>query len=166
MRVSFVETMRGSLTDERGATTPVEFTLHVEAPSTRAFLLDGHCAARGVVKAPPFAPEAPCEGEVVISRLPPSIGYRLQVRAVDGALLTLSGVKRVALTRVLGTMTTLPVELTDVAGAVRARGVMTFDLRDLLPFLATFSPLARRPKALVDAARVAARRRTLLEPTP
>lgn len=165
MRVSFVETMRGSLTDERGATSPVEFTLHVEAPSTRAFLFDGRCAARGVVKAPPFAPEAPCEGEVVISRLPPSIAYRLQVRGADGALLTLAGTKQVAITRVLSTMTTLPVELTDERGAQRARGVMSFDLRDLLPFLATFSPLARRPKALVDAARVAARRRSLLEPT-
>lgn len=166
MRVSFVETMRGTLSDERGATTPVEFTLHVEAPSTRAFLFDGRCAARGVVKAPPFAPEVPCEGDVVITRLPPSIGYCLRVRAADGATLTLAGTKQVELTRVLSTMTTLPVELTDEAGAVRARGVMTFDLGDLVPFLATFSPLAKRPKALVDAARVAARRRALLETTP
>lgn len=164
MRVSFVETMRGTLTDERGAVTTVEFTLHVEAPSTRAFLFDGRCAARGVVKAPGFAPEAPCDGEVVMTRLPPSIGYRLQARGQDGALLTLAGTKQVALTRVLSTMTTLPVELTDERGAVRARGVMTFAIEDLVPFLATFSPLARRPRALVDAARVAARRRALVEP--
>lgn len=163
MRVSFVETMRGTLTDERGATSPVEFTLHVEAPSTRAFLLDGRCAAKGVLKAPAFAPEAPCDGEVVITRLPPSIGYRLQVRGKDGAMLTLAGTKQVVFTRVLGTMTTLPVTLAGDDGAVRARGVMTFDLQDLLPFLATFSPLAKRPKALVDAARVAARRRALAE---
>ncbi|OGQ17485.1 MAG: hypothetical protein A2138_26215 [Deltaproteobacteria bacterium RBG_16_71_12] len=163
MRVSFVETMRGTLTDERGAVTTVEFTLHVEAPSTRAFLFDGRCVAKGVVKAPGFTAEAPCEGEVVIARLPPSIGYRLQLRGTDGALLTLTGTKQVALTRVLRTMTTLPVTLTDDVGATRARGVMTFDLEDLVPFLATFSPWSRRPRALVDAARVAARRRALVD---
>ncbi len=163
MRVSFVETMRGTLEDERGASTPVEFTLHVEAPSTRAFLLDGRCAARGVLKAPGFAPEAPCDGEVHITRVPPSIGYRLHARGADGAMLTLAGTKQVALTRVLGTMTTLPVTLTDEHGALRARGVLRFDLKDLAPFLATFSPLATRPKALVDAARAAARRRALME---
>lgn len=163
MRVSFVETMRGTLEDEQGARTPVEFTLHVEAPSARAFVFDGRCVARGVLKAPGFAPEVPCDGEVHLTRVPPSIGYRLHARGADGTLLTLAGTKQVALTRVLSTMTTLPVTLTDERGAVRARGVMTFDLKELAPFLATFSPLAKRPKALVDAARAAARRRALVE---
>ncbi len=163
MRVSFVETMSGSLTGDDGASHPAAFTIHVEAPSTRAFLVDGRCTVRGVLKAAPWAPEVPCEGELIITRLPITLGYLLRARGADGRALRLEGTKRVSLVRVLTTMTTLPLELLDEGGAVKARGVFTFDLKDLLSFLATFSPLSRRPRALVDAARTAARRRALTE---
>lgn len=163
MRVSFVETMRGTLSGDDGVAHPAEFTLHVEAPSTRAFLFEGRCTVRGVLRAAPWAPEVPCEGELVITRLPTTLGYFLRARGADGRALRLEGAKRVSPLRLLRTMTTLPLELSDAGGAVLARGVFAFDLKDLLPFLATFSPLSRRPRALVDAARAAARRRALAE---
>jgi hypothetical protein len=154
MPVGFVETMRGTLRDG-SAEHPVEFTIRTEAP-WRDFLRDGVTRARGVVRAAPWASEAACEGTLAISVRPARIAYALAFTADDGRALTLAGQKDPTPRSPLGSMTTLPMRLTDAAGAVIAEGTLFFDLGDLLPFALSWLGGGRRA---LDAVRIAARRR-------
>ncbi len=157
MRVGFVETMRGTLRDT-AAEHPVEFTLRAEAAGWRAFLRDGATRTRGVVRAAPWAACAACEGTLVMSLRPARIAYTLTFTADDGRLLTLAGQKDPSPRSPLGSMTTLPMTLTDADGATLARGTFSFDLKDLGPFALSWLGGGRAARAL-ERSRVAALRR-------
>jgi hypothetical protein len=161
MRVGFVETMRGTLRDG-AAEHPVEFSIRTEAPGWRAFLRDGVTRACGVMRAAPWAREAACEGTLTLSVRRPRIAYSLTFTADDGRVLTLAGEKRPTPRSPLGSMTTLPMALTDAAGTRLAEGTLFFDLRDLAPFALSWLPVAgdRGARAL-DTARIALHRRAL-----
>jgi hypothetical protein len=153
MPVGFVETMRGALGEH-----PVEFTIRTEAP-WRAFLRDGVTRARGVVRAAPWAAEAPCEGTLALSVRPPRIAYALTFTADDGRVLTLAGEKRPSPRAPLGSMTTLPMTLTGDGGAALAQGTFLFDMRDAAAFARSW--LGGGQARALDALRLAARRRAL-----
>jgi hypothetical protein len=167
MQVGFVETMRGALrpmspapeASATGATElPCSFTVAVAAPSVRALVRSGRTRAAGVVRAAPWAAEAPCDGEIVLSVRPARIAYSIAFASNAGERLVLSGHKSVRAHHLLASMTTLPMTLVVAqgarAGAELARGTLFFDLRDLLPFARSWLPVPARERAALAHARM------------
>jgi hypothetical protein len=155
MPIAFVETMRGTLRDERGAERPVDF--HVRASGGAG----GHFALSGVVHAAPWVDETVATGTLVISVLPASIAYDVQFRAKDGRALRLHGAKKPSLLAPVRSMTVLDVTLSAGEGLALAQGTMRFDLMDLPGFLASWLPMQTKPHRQLDARRVAVARREL-----
>jgi len=156
MPIAFVETMRGTLRDERGVESRVDF--HVRASGGAR----GHFELSGVVHAGPWTEETTAHGTLVISALPASIAYDVRFRADDGRALRLHGAKRPSLLAPVRSMTVLDVALSDEASRALAHGTMRFDLMELPAFLASWLPLPTRPHRQLDARRVAVARRELL----
>lgn len=161
MNVSFVETMRGRVRDGAGEEHPLEFEVKAEAAGLGAWLRDGRTYASGLVRAPPWAVEAPIEGTLTIAPAAGSIAYSLAFRSEAGESLRLEGAKRVRWTDPLRTMTVLPVTLRAPDGRLLAAGVLHFALRDLVPFAASWLPGRRRAQRLLDVKRRAVERRLL-----
>lgn len=157
MRVSFVETMRGELRDEQGQVHPVEFELRTDA-GWSAFLRDGRTEATGLVRAAPWASEAPIRGTLTIDPRAPRIAYALQFEGGDETY-ALSGEKHPDWRHPLTSMTRLPLTL-QATGRVLAEGSVRFDLRELPQFLVSWLPLGRAQKAL-DVRRRQVERRLL-----
>lgn len=155
MQPSFVETMRGTLKAPDGRVTPVDFQIKTSGGA------GGRFEARGVVHAPPWTVEAPCEGTLVISVTPPSIAYELHFRGDDGAALVLRGAKSPSVLRPVRSMTVLPISLLE-GETQRAAGEMYFDLLELPGFLASWLPLPTTPRRRFDARFAAVTRRALL----
>lgn len=147
MRVQFVETMRGELTDPRG-TYPAEFTVKARAARLRDLLRTGIADLTGVVRAPPFVVEAPAHGTLRFDLARGQLAYAL---AFDG--LRLVGHKQVSLLHLLRSMTQLPIELRDCQDNLLARGTFAFALRDAPAFLATWLPGAERSARALDVVR-------------
>lgn len=147
MRVQFVETMRGSLTDADG-THAAEFTVKARAERLRDLLRTGVATLSGVVRAPPYAAQAPAQGTLRFDVVRGQLAYDL---TFDG--MRLAGRKQVSLARLLHSMTHLPIELRDSSGSVLARGAFTFDLRDTPAFVATWLPGAERGARALDVLR-------------
>lgn len=154
MRVSFVETMRGTLIDARGS-HPAEFRVKAEAGGLRQMLRDGVLRLAGVVHMPPFATNAPATGSMRVDAAARHLHYDL---TFDG--LRLAGHKTVRLRAVLATMTLLPVTLFDGAGQELAHGDLRFPLATLRPFLLSFFGVGR-PQQHLDAERRGLERRRL-----
>jgi len=147
---SFVETMQGRVRALDGAEHDVSF-------SVRADGARGRFALRGIVRAPPWTPEAEGEGTLVMAPWPASVSY--QVRFGPG--LTLEGRKDVSVLRPVHSMTFMPVSVKGPDGEVLAEGSMRFDLKDLPRFLASWWPLSDLQQRRLDADRRALVRRTL-----
>ena len=125
MRLSFTETMRGTLRHD-GTERPVVFTVTARAEGLGLFTLEG------TVHAEPWATGA-AHGSLRISlfALDRFIRYRL---VLPGGL-TLEGEKTPSLLQPLRSMTFMPVRLLDATGATLAEGTMRFALRELPAFV-------------------------------
>jgi hypothetical protein len=136
MRMSFEETMRGTLRSARGD-SPVEFTVIARAEGRGYFTLDGTVSAKG------FAAEGTrTNGSLYIALLGGIIRYRLHF---DG--FTLEAEKSPSVFSPVRSMTFMPVKLLDKAGSTVAQGEMTFDLKDLPSFV--LSAFTVKPRALL-----------------
>jgi hypothetical protein len=147
MQLSFVETMRGHVKDARGDSFALSFD--VSATGGRG----GRFALRGLAKARPWAVEAPAQGTLVIAPRERTITYLLRFASDAGEPIVLEAQKRFVLLAPLRSMTLMPVTLSDGAGVVLARGDMSFDLRELLPFLASWLPIAKLQQRRLDVRR-------------
>lgn len=135
MRISFVESMRGALTDVNGGSHPVEFEIVAEADG-RAFLGNGRTEVAGLVRAAPWAVEASVRGTLHIEPRTPRLAYHLTFR--NGAdEYVLKGEKHPDWRHPIETMTRLPLTL-EMGERVIARGEVAFDLRDLPAFIASW----------------------------
>lgn len=140
----FDETMSGMCQLEDGGAVEVSFTVRatgdvslkkaLKKRGASTWNLDGTMTIDGVAK------EQPCEGTLVMSPLQrrATLVYDLSFRDDEGAECTLHGEKHTGLMHPLRGMTTLYTELRR-QGALLGRGVLTFDLADLKPWLASFA---------------------------
>jgi choline dehydrogenase-like flavoprotein len=143
--VTFAETMSGlcSLEASEGGGS-VDVTFKVRATG-RASLLDalrkggGTWALDGTIAIEGVLAETACEGTLVMRPLVrrATLVYDL-VFARDGVSYTLHGEKHAGLLHPVRGMTTLYTELRK-DGALLGRGVLTFDLKDLQPWLRSFA---------------------------
>ncbi len=155
MKVGFVETMRGTVKAEDGSESKLEFEVHAHAEHLRKFLKDGQTLLRGLIRAAPYAVEVPATGQLTID-LPRSLTYRVDFEA-KGVRYRLEGKKTPSLLSPIRSMTQMPVVLKTEAGKELARGQMTFALRELGGFLASWLPFHAAPRLSLDV------RRRLLE---
>jgi len=156
MRLSFVETMRGTVRDLHGEVHSIAFDVSAMGNSG-----DGHFALRGLARAPHWAREAAAHGTLTIAPRERTITYAVRFRSEAGEELLLDAQKRFSFLAPRRSMTLMPVTLRDPSGEVIARGEMTFDLRELVPFLASWLPLIKAPQKRLDARRRAAVRALL-----
>jgi choline dehydrogenase-like flavoprotein len=140
MALSFFETMQGEVTDPEGGVHALEFSVKAEASHLREFARDGVARLRGVVNVEPWARDAVLEGTITIRPFRGRfIAYDVHFLDEDERPCRFKGQKEVRwLWRALASLTYLEGELTR-EGAHLARGWMRFDLRDLLPFLSSWS---------------------------
>ncbi len=150
--LSFVETMRGEV-DDGDVRRKLEFTVRADGRGGGHFTLTGVATLDGQVS------DAEAKGSLTISLLPPRIRYQLELNTPRGVL-RLDAEKHPSPLDPLRSMTWMPVTLRDPAGKVVAKGEMTFDLKDLPGFAASWLPLRKSQKQL-DARRRAAARRLL-----
>jgi hypothetical protein len=122
MKLSFEETMSGTLRDTNGAEHPISFTVQSEGEGRGFYTLTG------TMKAPPWAESARCTGSFHLS--PFAIRYHLKF-----GRFTLEAKKTPSLLKPVHSMTVMPATLRNEAGAVVGEGEMRFDLRDLQSFL-------------------------------
>jgi hypothetical protein len=153
MKISFVESMQGSLRDESGDEHPVRFRVAASGSG-------GNFELRGLVTLPPWVQDAEAEGTLTMSIAPPRLSYRLRF----GNGLTLEADKHPTPLSPLRSMTFMRTVVRDAAGKTLAEGPMTFALRDLPQFLASWLPFGRRQQHDLDAEVRAAARKELLSP--
>ena len=150
--LSFVETMRGEVDGDTGP-RKLEFTVRADGTGRGTFSLKGVASFDG------WSNEAEAKGTLEISVLPPRVRYQLELSSPKG-LLRLDAEKHPSPLNPLRSMTWMPVTVRDEAGKVVGKGEMTFDLRDLPGFAASWLPLKTQQKQL-DAKRRALTRRLL-----
>ena len=155
MKIGFVETMRGTLKANDGSESNVEFEVHAHAEHLRQFLKDGQTQLNGILRAAPYAMEVPATGALTID-LPRSLTYLVTFQS-GGVGYRLEGKKTPRLLSPLRSMTWMEVVLKTDAGEELARGQMTFALRELGGFLASWLPFNAAPRVSLDV------RRRLLE---
>ncbi len=151
MNVGFVETMRGTLKANDGSESNVEFEVHAHADHLRKFLEDGQTRLRGIMRAAPYAAEVPATGELTID-LPRSLTYLVTFES-SGVRYRLEGRKTPRLLAFIRSMTHMEVVLKTDAGEPLARGEMTFAIRELGGFLASWLPFNARPRVELDVRR-------------
>jgi hypothetical protein len=161
MMVSFVETMRGTVNDDEGRSHPCDFNIKAEAGSLRELLKTGTTHLSGLVHAEPWAVEAPARGTLEMSLVPPRIAYAVYFQSAQGQDLVIKGAKEVKAIGLLHSMTHLPVTVREKSGKVLGTGELTFDLKELGPFLASWLPFPRAAQRRLDVARRAVERRVL-----
>ncbi len=134
----FAETMSGMLQLEEGGVIDVSFT--VEARGRGTLRQGGLFALAGTITAAGLAEGAACEGTLEMHplRRTATLVYDLAFTGSDGRRYELHGEKhtRSPLALLRG-MTTLYTDLRS-DGALVGRGILTFDTKDLPPFLASF----------------------------
>ena len=162
MDVSFVETMRGTLQTSAGVVSVVEFDVVAEARSLSRFLLDGRSELRGLLRAPAWTDETPARGSLRISPL--ALEYRVEFKGRDGQTYLLEGLKHPSLLKPVSSMTQMRTVLRSASGATVAEGAMHFDLRELVPFVASWLPVGRWAQRSLDAKRRAVERLALTGP--
>lgn len=154
MNLSFIETMAGTLTDNDGRSHRVDFEVRATERSSGRFALDG------VAHAGSFVSEAPCTGTLEITLVPASIAYDVRFEDSEGRAYRIEGAKRPSVLSPLRSMTALPVVLTR-EGVIVAKGMMRFDLMDLVSFLSTWLPVATRAQRRFEARHTAVVRQLL-----
>jgi hypothetical protein len=153
MKLSFVETMRGSMRGEHGPSFPVSFELR--ALHDRG----GRFEARGLLVARPLVDETSVRGTLDLGLR--ALTYRLVFAGPDGRRLTLDAVKHPSLRAPFRSMTRMPATIRDEDGRVVASGDMTFATRDLPAFLASWIPIETLAHRRLDARRRQIERRAL-----
>ncbi|MFN0252475.1 MAG: hypothetical protein ACKV2T_36700 [Kofleriaceae bacterium] len=144
MGFEFAETMRGTVVwdAEPGRTHPFKFAINAHAESTRAHVLDGRVAVRGILDAPPVAHGVDCEGTMTIRPIGQKIiRYELAFQGDDGTHYELVGQKDIRFLALRKTLTYLPAEILD--DQHRRVGVCetSFDLKnDWWSFLRSWKP--------------------------
>ena len=123
--------------------------------SLRKFLKDGQTQLKGIMRAAPYAAEAPAMGELTID-LPRSLTYLVTFEA-NNVKYRLEGKKTPSLLSPIRSMTVMDVVLKTDEGKELARGQMTFAIRELGGFLASWLPFNAAPRVSLDV------RRRLLE---
>ncbi len=147
MGLSFFETMRGEMLDERAVAHPIRFEVKAEATKIPAFLTRGEVKITGVVDAPPFAEQAPLEGSMQISPLrKKEIRYDFRFADPAGKPCRFKGKKTIRLHRPVASMTYMEGAITR-AGDEIARGEMYFALADLGEFITSWWPSTSIPRA-------------------
>lgn len=146
MRLSFVETMQGALRDAGGAEHPVAFEVSARGEGRGFFRL------AGVVRAAPWAAEAPAEGSLEMGLR--FLRYRVRFPAAGGTW-ELRGEKTPSPRAPVRSMTLLPVVLRDAGGAEVAWGTLAFDLKDLPRFLLSWLPFLPSAALRLEARREA-----------
>ncbi|RME22386.1 MAG: hypothetical protein D6798_15930, partial [Deltaproteobacteria bacterium] len=129
MPLAFSETMRGVVRDAGGTPHLVEFDVTIGAPALRHFLHRGDADLRGVIRAEPWARDAPVEGRFHIDTH--GMDYALEFTTEEGAQARLVGRKDLDPARLLPSMTTLHTRLL-VDGRERATGTLHFDLNEVV----------------------------------
>lgn len=154
MNLSFVETMRGTLSERHA----VDFQLRARGTGK-----PGAFTVEGVVHCAPWLAEGPCEGTLTISLFPAALAYHVRFTGADGTRLELVGHKSPTISAPVRGMTVLPIALRNAdTGAELARGVMTFDLLELPRFLASWLPVPSDARRRFEARHRAVTRRALL----
>jgi hypothetical protein len=148
--LSFVETMQGEV-DDGERRRKIVFTVRADG------LGGGHFTLKGVATVDGLASESEAKGTLEISVLPPRIRYQLFLDTPQGRL-TLDAEKHPSPLSPFHSMTWMPVTLRDASGKVVAKGEMTFDLKDIPGFAASWLPMGRQQKALDARRRASARR--------
>ncbi len=140
MKISFVETMRGTLKDADGVDHPVEFRVNASGGG-------GDFTLRGLITLPPWVEGAEASGTLTMSIAPPRLAYRLTF----GDALTLAADKHPTPRSPLRSMTYMETIVRDKTQKTIAEGPMRFDLRELPQFLASWLPFGRRQQRALDA---------------
>jgi hypothetical protein len=144
----FRETMTGSYTlaGQPGVERPLRFQLRVHAEDAVAYARDHLAQASGTLEMDGFADEVAVAGTMLLTPLVKRvIRYELGFVANDGLPYKLAGQKDIRLSDLVGSLTTLPVQILDASGKAVARAQVKFDVRgDLLKFLASWKPLLPR----------------------
>jgi hypothetical protein len=159
MKVGFVETMRGTLRDEQGVESSVEFEIHAEAEHLRRFLRDGQTRVKGILRAAPWADQVPATGELTID-LPRSLTYLLTFES-KGVRYRLEGVKHPSVLRPIKSMTVMDVELKTEGGQSLARGEMRFSISEMGSFIASWLPFYAAPRVSLGVRRRMLERATM-----
>ena len=159
MKVGFVETMRGTLRDQAGVESSVEFEIHAEAEHLRAFLRDGHTRVKGILRAAPYADEVPATGELTID-IPRALTYLLTFES-NGVRYRLEGEKHPSLLRPVRSMTVMDVVLKTEAGNELAHGEMRFAIKELGGFIASWLPFYATPRVSLAVRRRMLERSTM-----
>ena len=137
----FNETMSGTFT-RNGDERPFRFTVQAKVESLTQFVGDYKADIEGHVEAGGLANHAPITGHMVINPvLGGIIAYQFSFTGDDGKKYAFAGQKDVTARSPVRSMTTLPVSVTDAAGAQVASANLMFDLRDLPDFLSSFKAL-------------------------
>lgn len=136
MRLSFTETMQGTLRDAAGTDHAASFTVAALGEGKGFFRLTGS------VRAGPWASEQQATGSL---QLGPGLKFlRYVVRfPCQGGQWELRGEKTPSVWAPLRSMLQMPAVLVDASGVEVARGNLAFALRDLPRFLWTWSPLRK-----------------------
>lgn len=146
MGFQFAETMAGTVEWDAnpGVRHPFRFEVTAEADSVRRHLSDGRAQLRGVIYAPPVAPDgADATGTITIRPIGQRIiRYELRFTGDDGQRYELLGQKDIRWTAPLTTFTRLPAEILDHEHRRVATCETTFDLKhDGWAFLRSFRPI-------------------------
>ncbi|HJL19023.1 MAG TPA: GMC family oxidoreductase [Sandaracinaceae bacterium LLY-WYZ-13_1] len=147
--VAFEETMSGLCQlepDEGGGSVDVSFTVRAVGGLSLERAIrqrGGQWTLDGTITVDGVATERPCRGLLVMRplRRRATLVYDLDFEDDDGTACTLHGEKHTRLGSALRGMTTLHTELRR-EGFRLGRGILTFDLDDLSPWLASFRLLA------------------------
>jgi hypothetical protein len=151
MKISFVETMRGTLRDADGVEHAVEFRVNASGAG-------GEFTLRGRITLPPWVEGGAAEGTLTMSIVPPLLAYRLSFG--DG--LTLEADKHPTPLSPLRSMTFMNAIVRDKTQKTIAEGPMRFDIRELPQFLASWLPFGHRQQRALDADLREAARKELL----
>jgi hypothetical protein len=144
---SFRETMRGTLEfDGDARAREIAFTVEASTASLIDFASTNEVSLDGTLDLSGMATACAAEGTMRIDPLGShTIAYRVQFEDDAGKAWRLKGHKTLRALTPIASMTILPVELEDAEGHVAARGKMTFALRELPSFLASFRA-GRQPR--------------------
>jgi len=130
MGLSFVERMQGNLIDERGDAHFAVFEIQADATHLQRFAVDGKARIRGVVRARPWAEEAPLEGSLRISLIKDRcIEYDFHFTGEDEELHRFYGIKHLSAFSPIKGATTLYSTISKGDDEL-AKGTMYFDMND------------------------------------
>lgn len=140
MNVVFKETMSGTWVAPDGGQAPMVFTTYVRAKSPLAFLNGDAMALDGTITVGGIARDAPMTGTLEVKVLTAGeMVYSLEFAGKDGAKYSFSGKKDVELGHPISGMITLRGTLYRGDAAI-GTATVTFSLRDIPKFLASFRP--------------------------